>query len=63
MTTSERAVRIWALKTRQATAMRNVAIRQMHKDGATLRAIGALAGMSHTAIGKIVRGEKGGSDE
>lgn len=45
----------WAQRVREATAMRDKAIRQMHAEGATLRAIGEAAGMSHSAIAKILR--------
>jgi hypothetical protein len=57
-----RAVARYAEQARQFTASRNGAIRIAHNEGATLRQIGEAAGLSHTAIGKIVRGEKGDSD-
>ena len=36
-------------------------VRQMRDDGATLRAIGDTAGLSHTAIAKILRKQEGTS--
>jgi DNA invertase Pin-like site-specific DNA recombinase len=44
----------WAKKAREATARRDQEIREMHAGGATLRAIGEAAGLSHTAIKKIL---------
>lgn len=38
----------------KAVERRDEAIRQMRAEGATLREIGAAAGMSHVAIGKIL---------
>ena len=38
----------------KAIERRDEAIRQMRAEGATLREIGAAAGMSHVAIGKIL---------
>lgn len=52
MTTKE--VASWARKAREATLRRDEAIRVMHAEGATLRAIGEAAGLSHTAIRKIL---------
>lgn len=52
----------WARRAREATTQRDDAIRRMHADGATLRAIGEAAGLSHTAIKKILtRDERGKS--
>lgn len=47
-------VRLWADKARLATIERDAAIAAMHAEGATLRAIGDAAGLSHTAVAKIV---------
>jgi DNA-binding MarR family transcriptional regulator len=59
MTSAER-VRLLATKTRNVTSDRDQAIALMQSEGASLRAIGEAAGMSHTAIRKIVaRLEKG----
>lgn len=44
----------WARKAREATLRRDEAIHRMHAEGATLRAIGEAAGLSHTAIKKIL---------
>lgn len=41
-------------KARDATLARDKAIRQMHAEGATLRAIAEAAGLTHTAIAKIL---------
>lgn len=44
----------WARKAREATARRDEEIRRMRADGATLRAIAEAAGLTHTAIAKIL---------
>lgn len=44
---------------REATARRDSLIRQLHDEGASLRQIAEAAGLSHTAIAKILR--RGGS--
>jgi DNA invertase Pin-like site-specific DNA recombinase len=44
----------WAKRAREATARRDELIRQMRADGASLRAIAEVAGLSHMAISKIV---------
>jgi DNA invertase Pin-like site-specific DNA recombinase len=55
MTTSQRInVHSWAKKAREATAARDEAIRQMRAEGATLREIAAAAGLTHTAIARII---------
>lgn len=46
-----------AKKARLATQRRDDAIREMRAEGATLRAIAAKAGLSHTAIAKILSRE------
>lgn len=43
-----------AARVRQATADRDKAIVAMHADGGSLREIGDAAGLSHTAIAKIL---------
>jgi lambda repressor-like predicted transcriptional regulator len=47
-------VMVWAVKAREATVRRDEAIRAMHEQGESLRAIAAAAGLSHSAIAKIV---------
>lgn len=47
-------VSTWARKAREATARRDDAIRRMHAEGAALRTIGEAAGLSHTAVKKIL---------
>lgn len=54
MTTAAQDVALWARKARDATDRRNDAIRRMHAEGASLRAIGEAAGLSHMAIKKIL---------
>ena len=49
-----RSVRIWARKAQEATRNRDEAIRQMRANGATLRAIAEAAGLTHTAVAKIL---------
>ena len=49
----------WAKKAREATTRRDEAIRQMHDEGASLRAIAEAASLSHTAIAKILRRRTG----
>jgi lambda repressor-like predicted transcriptional regulator len=41
-------------KARSATEMRDYWIREAHKEGSSLRAIGRATGLSHTAIAKIL---------
>lgn len=43
-----------ARKAREATARRDQLIRQMRAEGATLRAIAKAAGLTHTAVAKIL---------
>lgn len=43
-----------ARKAREAVARRDQLIRQMRAEGATFRAIAEAAGLTHTAIAKIV---------
>lgn len=45
----------WAKKARYYTHLRDAAIHAMHAEGASLRQIGEAAGLSHTAIAKIVK--------
>ena len=47
-------VAVWANKARAATLRRDKAIRQMRDEGATLRAIAEAAGLTHTAIARIL---------
>lgn len=44
----------WARKAREATMERDQAIHRMRDDGSTLRAIAEAAGLTHTAIAKIL---------
>lgn len=44
----------WSRKAREATLRRDEAIRAMRAEGATLRAIAEAAGLTHTAIAKIL---------
>lgn len=44
----------WSRKAREATLHRDEAIRAMRAEGATLRAIAEAAGLTHTAIAKIL---------
>ena len=41
-------------RAREATARRDQLIREMRAEGATLRAIAAEAGLTHTAVAKIL---------
>lgn len=43
-----------AVQLQKWTARRNLLIRKARKDGASLRAIADAAGLSHTAIAKIL---------
>lgn len=52
MTAKELAA--WARKAREATEHRDQLIRQMRAEGSPLRTIAEAAGLSHTAIAKIV---------
>jgi hypothetical protein len=54
MTPAARKVAAEAAKVRKATADRDKAIFAMSAEGASLREIGELAGLSHTAIAKIL---------
>lgn len=45
----------WAKKAREATERRNLEIHKMRLEGATLRAIAEAAGLTHTAIAKILK--------
>jgi hypothetical protein len=47
----------WSRKAREATLRRDEAIRAMRAEGATLRAIAESAGLTHTAIAKILSRE------
>ena len=51
---AENEVRRWAHRAREATTYRDQWIRTMRADGASLRAIAEVAGLSHMAISKIV---------
>lgn len=52
--TAAAEVRRWATKAREATQRRDEAIRQASAEGASLRTIAEAAGLSHTAIAKIL---------
>lgn len=45
----------WAKKAREATAKRDAAIRQMRDEGSSLRSIAEAAGLTHTAVAKILK--------
>lgn len=53
-TTSAAKVQSWAWKAQRATAERDAAIRAMRDEGASLRTIAEAAGLTHTAIAKIL---------
>jgi hypothetical protein len=53
MSTAEK-VRRRAKEVPEATERLHEAMRQMREEGATLRAIGEAAGMSHVAVAKIL---------
>ena len=53
--TAARRVATWAGKARVATAKRDEAIRQMAAEGASLRAVGAAAGLTHAGVAKILK--------
>ena len=55
---TERSVRSWADKARQARVQRDMAIRTMHAEGASVRVIAAVAKMGHNSIAEIVKGEE-----
>ena len=53
--TDKRAsVTAWDAKVRTAAAKRDAAIHSTREDGASLREIGEAAGLSHTAVAKIL---------
>ncbi len=52
--TATAGLRQAARRARLWTARRDLLIRQAHDDGLSLRAIGEVAGLSHTAIAKIL---------
>jgi lambda repressor-like predicted transcriptional regulator len=52
--TTAQQVASWAKKAREATAKRDEAIRQMREEGATLRAIAAAAGLTHSGVAKVL---------
>jgi len=54
MTAAQR-VAAWAGKARVATAMRDEAIRQMSAEGASLRAVGVAAGLTHAGVARILK--------
>lgn len=54
MTRTAISVHTWANKARYATERRDEAIHRMRDEGATLRAIADAAGLTHTAIAKIL---------
>lgn len=47
----------WARKAREATLHRDEAIVAMRAEGATLRAVADAAGLTHTAVAKILSRE------
>lgn len=53
MVTAAQQVASWSRKAREAISARDEWIRTMRAEGASLRAIGELADLSHTAIAKI----------
>lgn len=44
----------WANKAREATVQRDQAIERMRAEGASLRTIAEAAGLTHTAVAKIL---------
>lgn len=60
---SAKEVSAWARKAREATVQRDAAIRQMRDEGSTLRSIADAAGLTHTAIAKILARTDEGPDE
>lgn len=54
MTTTAQQLASQAHKAREATARRDALIRAMRSEGATLRAIAEAAGLTHTAVAKIL---------
>lgn len=44
----------WAKRARDATVQRDRAIQQMRAEGASLRTIAEAAGLTHTAVAKIL---------
>jgi transposase-like protein len=53
MTTAEE-VSSWAKKAREARVQRDQAIRRMSREGASLRTIAEAAGITHSAVAKIL---------
>jgi len=51
---SAKELALWAKKAREATARRDDLIRQMRAEGSTLRSIAEAAGLTHTAVAKIL---------
>lgn len=51
----ERRVKRWSKYAREAIEARDKAIREMRSDGATFRRIAEFAGLTHTAVAKIVK--------
>lgn len=54
---TQKAVRLWAGKTRLAVEKRNANILRMYEEGASLREIAAVAGMSHSGVQRILESE------
>ena len=52
----------WARKAREATIQRDNAIRRMRDEGSTLRSIAEAAGLTHTAVAKILARPVEGSE-
>lgn len=53
MTTADE-VASWAKKAREAKVQRDQAIRRMKTEGASLRTIAEAAGITHSAVAKII---------
>ena len=56
---TEAQVALWAKKARDATVRRDEAIRAMRAEGAALRTIAKAAGLTHSAIAKIIDRDEG----
>lgn len=51
---ANREVSKWAIRAREATTLRDEAIRRMRSEGVSLRLIAESAGLSHSAIARIL---------
>jgi hypothetical protein len=52
--TAAQEVSTWAKKARDAASRRDAAIHRMRDEGSTLRSIAEAAGLTHTAVAKIL---------